>query len=113
MQSIVEHLGEDNLQKLINYALRYMSDLMLKRKRGNFIEVRTGLVNICPVGRSCTQKEREEFVRFDSEHKVRDKFLRSMERDLADLGLQFSIGESVFTFLFTHCKFVKVSHIDR
>ncbi|CAL1294216.1 unnamed protein product, partial [Larinioides sclopetarius] len=33
--------------------------------RGNFVEFRSGLINICPVGRSCSQKEREEFVKYE------------------------------------------------
>jgi len=38
---------------------------------GTFIEFRSGLINICPVGRSCCQEEREEFSRYDE---VRDYF---------------------------------------
>jgi len=38
---------------------------------GTFIEFRSGLINICPVGRSCSQEEREEFSRYDE---VRDYF---------------------------------------
>ena len=39
---------------------RYMSELKLPAKRGNFVEFRSGIINICPVGRSCTQAEREQ-----------------------------------------------------
>lgn len=69
-----------------------MSEIVLPLKRGTFIEFRTGLVNLCPIGRSCTQEERLSFVRFDAEHKIREKFIQSLERDLKDLGLQYSIG---------------------
>ncbi|KAH8873958.1 Phosphomannomutase 2 isoform 1 [Schistosoma japonicum] len=64
--NIVEHVGEDILQRLINFCLQYMSNLWLPRKRGNFIEFRDGLINICPVGRSCTQEERDEFADYDA-----------------------------------------------
>lgn len=33
--------------------------------RGTFIEFRNGMLNICPVGRSCTQEERIEFYELD------------------------------------------------
>jgi hypothetical protein len=33
--------------------------------RGTFIEFRSSMINICPVGRSCSQKEREEFSAYD------------------------------------------------
>ena len=33
--------------------------------RGVFIEFRSGLINVCPVGRSCTQAERDQFSEYD------------------------------------------------
>jgi hypothetical protein len=33
--------------------------------RGTFVEYRTGLINVCPVGRSCSQAERDQFAAFD------------------------------------------------
>ena len=33
--------------------------------RGTFIEFRSSMINICPVGRSCSQAERDEFSAFD------------------------------------------------
>lgn len=33
--------------------------------RGTFIEFRNGMLNICPVGHSCTQEERKEFYKLD------------------------------------------------
>lgn len=75
-----------------------MSELVLPVKRGTFIEFRTGLINICPIGRSCSQEERIAFADFDSKYKIREKFVRSLESELADLGLKFSIGE-LFIFV--------------
>lgn len=39
--------------------------LCVSRIRGNFIEFRKGLINVCPVGRSCSQAERDEFAAYD------------------------------------------------
>ena len=33
--------------------------------RGTFIEFRSGMINICPVGRSCSQAERDQFYEYD------------------------------------------------
>ena len=70
--------GEANCQQLINFALSYMAGLSLPAKRGTFVEFRcasrvfrvtlslffrTGLINLCPVGRSCSFEERQEFAR--------------------------------------------------
>ncbi len=74
-----------------------MSELILPFKRGTFVEFRTGLINLCPVGRSCTQEERDLFAKYDTIHKIREKFIRSLETDLSDLGLKFSIGK-IFYF---------------
>ena len=54
-QSIIEHLSEDKIQKIINFSLLYMSGLNLPFKRGHFVDFRTGIINLCPVGRSCSQ----------------------------------------------------------
>ncbi|XP_074821579.1 phosphomannomutase 2 isoform X3 [Natator depressus] len=64
-QSIQSHLGEDLLQDLINYCLSYIAKIKLPKKRGTFIEFRNGMLNVCPVGRSCSQEERIEFYEFD------------------------------------------------
>lgn len=38
---------------------------MMFSVRGTFIEFRDGLINLCPIGRNCTQEERMEFFEFD------------------------------------------------
>ncbi|XP_063240994.1 phosphomannomutase [Bacillus rossius redtenbacheri] len=94
-QSILKYMGEAKLQAFINYCLRYMSELALPCKRGNFVEFRTGLINVCPVGRSCTLEEREAFHRFDLEHGVRDKFVAALRQEFPDAGLVFAIGGQI------------------
>nr|KAF6497110.1 phosphomannomutase 1 [Rousettus aegyptiacus] len=64
-QTIQSHLGEELLQDLINFCLRYMALLRLPKKRGTFIEFRNGMLNISPIGRSCTLEERIEFSELD------------------------------------------------
>nr|XP_008506162.1 PREDICTED: phosphomannomutase 1 isoform X3 [Equus przewalskii] len=64
-QTIQNHLGEELLQDLINFCLRYMALLRLPKKRGTFIEFRNGMLNISPIGRSCTLEERIEFSELD------------------------------------------------
>jgi hypothetical protein len=33
--------------------------------RGTFVEFRSGLINISPIGRNCSQEERDEFEKYD------------------------------------------------
>ncbi|KAM9222799.1 phosphomannomutase 2 isoform 2-T2 [Leptosomus discolor] len=66
-QNIQGHLGEDILQDLINYCLSYIAKIKLPKKRGTFIEFRNGMINVSPIGRSCSQEERVEFYELDKE----------------------------------------------
>ncbi|XP_078123164.1 phosphomannomutase 2 isoform X2 [Sander vitreus] len=69
VQSIQAHMGEELLQDFINFCLNYMAKIKLPKKRGTFIEFRNGMLNISPIGRSCTQEERKEFYELDQEGK--------------------------------------------
>lgn len=69
-----------------------MSKIKLPVKRGNFVEFRSGMINISPVGRSCSKSERSEFEEYDKIHKIRKKFIESIKENLPDIGLTYSIG---------------------
>ena len=61
-QSLSAHLGDDVLKRLINFMLGYMSKIdNIPVKRGTFIEFRNGMLNVSPVGRNCSQEERDAF----------------------------------------------------
>ncbi|CAL1294211.1 unnamed protein product [Larinioides sclopetarius] len=93
--SILKYMGEEKLQPFINFCLGYMSQLSLPAKRGNFVEFRSGLINICPVGRSCSQKERDEFAAYDKVHRIREQFIEAIQKKFPDLGLNYSIGGQI------------------
>ena len=57
--------------RFINFVLHYIADLDIPIKRGTFIEFRNGMLNVSPIGRNCSQEERDEFERFDKEAGVR------------------------------------------
>jgi phosphomannomutase len=94
-QDISKHIGDEKLQKLINFSLRYMSEIELPVKRGTFIEFRSGLINICPVGRSCSQVERDQFAEYDAQHGIRNKFRDALVKEFSSLGLRFVIGGQI------------------
>ncbi|XP_042860634.1 phosphomannomutase-like [Penaeus japonicus] len=94
-ESIQNHMGEEKLQEFINFSLRYMSDIKLPVKRGTFIEFRNGLINVCPVGRSCSQEERDQFGEYDKEHHIREQFVKALEKEFPTLGLVYSIGGQI------------------
>ncbi|KAK6033991.1 eukaryotic phosphomannomutase [Cooperia oncophora] len=94
-KAIQDHIGEEKLQKLINFVLRYFSEITLPVKRGNFIEFRKGMLNFSPIGRSCSQAERDQFVVYDKEHKIREKFVKELEEKFSEYGLCFVIGGQI------------------
>ncbi|XP_059477874.1 uncharacterized protein LOC132198088 [Neocloeon triangulifer] len=94
-ESIQHYVGEEKLQRFINFSLRYMSEIELPVKRGTFIEFRNGLINVCPVGRSCSQAERDQFAEYDAVHNIRKKFVEALRAQFSDLGLAYSIGGQI------------------
>lgn len=96
--SIAYKLGEDLLQKIINKCLFELSQIELPKKRGNFIELRNSLINISPIGRSCSKEEREEFVKYDKKHKVRELLINKLTQQFSEYsenGFTMSIGGEI------------------
>jgi len=94
---ISKHMGEEKLQTFINFCLHYMADLNLPIKRGTFVEFRNGLINICPVGRSCSQEQRIQFNQLDLEQGIRKKFVEVLNEKFPEnsFGLHFAIGGQI------------------
>lgn len=90
------------MQDLINFCLKYISELHLPFKRGTFIEFRTGMINISPVGRNCTKEERIQFYEYDLEHQIRQKFIQAIKKEFPDLALTYSIGKQDFLYLYMY-----------
>lgn len=67
--------GADNHRAcLVSIALGspcVYADLKIPVKRGTFIEFRKGMLNVSPIGRNCSQAERDEFERYDKGAGVR------------------------------------------
>jgi phosphomannomutase len=90
-----EFLGEAKLKEFINFVLAYLSVLDIPIKRGTFIEFRTGMLNISPIGRNCSQSERDEFEEYDKVHHVRRTMVEVLQKRFASFGLKYSIGGQI------------------
>ena len=101
-ESIANFMGEEKLQKFINFCLGYMSNLELPVKRGTFIEFRNGLINICPPGRSVSQEDRDRFGALDNEKHIRQAFVDALNKEFPDIGLYFAIGGQISIDAFPH-----------
>ncbi|PJF16646.1 Phosphomannomutase [Paramicrosporidium saccamoebae] len=94
-ESLLGFMGEERYQKLINWTLRYIADLDLPVKRGTFVELRNGMVNISPIGRNCSYAERLDFSKLDDEKKIRETMVEAYRKEFAGYGLQYSIGGQI------------------
>jgi len=93
--SLEDHLGNEKIKKLVNWILRYLCELDIPVKRGTFIEYRTGMMNVSPIGRNCSREERNAFEVYDNEHKVRKTMVEAMRKEFADYDLTYSIGGQI------------------
>ena len=93
--SFLDFLGNDKIKTLINFILKYVADLDIPVKRGTFIEFRNGMLNVSPIGRNCSQSERDEFEKLDNEHGWRKAFVAVLQEKFADYGLTYSIGGQI------------------
>ncbi|CAI2379465.1 unnamed protein product [Moneuplotes crassus] len=93
--SIRDELGEEKIKKIVNFVLRYVADLDIPIKRGTFVEYRTGLLNVSPIGRNCSYDERTDFFEYDKEQKIRPAMVEAMKEEFKDFNLTFSIGGQI------------------
>jgi phosphomannomutase len=93
--SFRDFLGEARLKELINFVLLYIANLDIPIKRGTFIEFRNGMLNVSPIGRNCSQEERDEFERYDLANGIRATMVKVLEARFANFGLKYSIGGQI------------------
>ncbi|EKX73848.1 phosphomannomutase, putative [Theileria equi strain WA] len=65
--------------------------------KGCFTECRKAVINISPIGRSCSFNERVEFNELDSRLKIREKMVKALEERFSgcEPPLQFSVGGKI------------------
>jgi phosphomannomutase len=90
--NLAKELREEDLNEFVSYSLKYISELKIPKKRGTFVQFRSGLINISPIGRDCSLEERREFNEYDNEHGVRKKMIADLECKFERLNLNYSIG---------------------
>ncbi|XP_004240127.2 phosphomannomutase-like [Solanum lycopersicum] len=94
-QRMKSFFGDEKLKEFINFTLCYIADLDIPIKRGTFIEFRSGMLNVSPIGGNCSQEEREEFVKYDKVQKIRETMISVLRGKFAHLNLTFSIGGQI------------------
>jgi len=119
VETISTFLGEDNIKRIVNWTMKYLSDIDIPVKRGTFIEFRSGMFNVSPIGRNCSRPERNDYEKFDLEHNIRKNMVEAMKKEFADLNLTYSIGGQISFDVFpegwdkTYClKFIDDKEFD-
>lgn len=92
---VADTLTPEQLNRFVSFTLRYIADLDIPVKTGTFFELRTGLINICPVGRNCTYQQRLDFFEYDKVHHVRANMIEALKKAFPDLGFHYSIGGQI------------------
>jgi phosphomannomutase len=50
------------------------------------------MINVSPIGRNASSDERNEYEKYDKEHKIREQFIEEIHKRFPDIGLTYSIG---------------------
>lgn len=95
VQSLKLHVGDAKLKEFINFVLHYIADLDIPVKRGTFIEFRNGMMNVSPIGRNCSQEERDAFEQYDKGAQVRSKMVEVLREKFASFDFTYSIGGQI------------------
>jgi len=69
-----EQVGEETFQELIGLILKQQVSYSSKLPclSGHFVDYRGSMINWCPIGRNASQKQREQFVQWDTSFNFRD-----------------------------------------
>lgn len=87
-----EVLDINEIEKIKTFVYDYVAMLNIPVKRSIFIEIRSGMMNISPIGRDCTDEERVEFNIYDTKHRVRERMIEKMKQTFPYLHLEYVIG---------------------
>jgi len=99
--SVKAFMGEAQLASFKKFCEDYSNKLdipLLKgvnRSERLIVEIRNGMINIAPIGRNISQKDREEFFEYDKIHKIRTKMVEAMKAAFPNAGLTYSIGGQI------------------
>ena len=89
-------LGYDTLKEFFNFCLKYINQLDIPVITAIFVQLRTGLINVSPIGRNCSQEERDSFVIYNKEHHILEKFRQTLIKNFEEkFGLEISIGGQI------------------
>ncbi|KAI5148445.1 phosphomannomutase [Enteropsectra breve] len=113
-ESFIGVIGETGYKEIVNKIMHELSLIDCPKKRGNFIELRDSMLNVSPIGRTCTQEERDEYFKYDKENEIRKTLCKKLASEFEKYNLSCVIGGQISIDIFprgwdkTYC----LNHID-
>ena len=53
------------------------------------------MLNVSPIGRNCSQEERNDFEKYDKEHHIRETMVEVLKKEFPDYGFVYLIGGQI------------------
>lgn len=92
---LADHYSQADLNHITSVLLRYAAKNHTKYKTGTFVEWRGSQINFSLIGRNCTAKQREDYVKWDKKSGDRDKAIEFLEKEFKGYGLSFRKGGQI------------------
>ena len=119
-KSMKELLGQEKYTNLINFLLKYIETIDVPFKVGNYLDERSAVINVSPVGNPVTKEQREQMRIWENEKHPVEIMRKTCEDKFGkEYGLRFTKGGIKSFDLFpvgwdkTYClKFIKEKGYD-
>ena len=104
-----DYVSPSRLNEFVKYTLKLVSETDSPWLTGTFIERRSCMLNISPVGRACSAQQRKAFFEWDQKTGCRAKLVKKLKQKFSDLPLDYAIGGQISIDVFprglnkTHC----------
>lgn len=94
-KSLTDYVSQEELDQFISFCLDYIDKLDIPVKTSNFVEVRTGIINVSPIGRSCSREQRDAYEIYDKENHIRENLINTLKERFSNIGFQYSVGGQI------------------
>ena len=92
-KTMKELLGEEKYNNLTKFFLEYIETIDVPFKVGNYLDERSAVINVSPVGNPITKEQREQMRIWESEKHPVEKMRKACEDKFGkDYGLRFTKG---------------------
>jgi len=94
-RQLSSHFPDVDRKKFEKFCFDYIENLPIPIKCSKHVEARSGMWNVSPIGRDCTQEQRIAFETYDYVHGVREKMISVLRPKFAAMNLSYAIGGQI------------------